>query len=366
MTISTIIVLFGALQGFILFVMLGTLNRGNIRANRLAGIFILCIAITLLGRYAYTVHTESLLLSKLLFVGDFVIFFYGPLLYLYFLRLFNVPPTIRIPLWLHFVPLGIFAVMILPFVFFDRAEFITYSRSMESAFVALEAFAILLNAVYLVVNIRLVQSFRRISMDISSEMPRLRFYLVLLGITTMGVFFWSVSFLLRFVGPEGMQGYLGYQLVWIGLSAFIVGLGWYTLRFPESFQLPKKEEVRPVAASLENAAALKERLERIMTEQRPYLQPKLTLPELSSIAGMPVHLLSKVINDAFGMNFFEFVNAYRVEEFKRIATPAALSQRTLLALALDAGFNSKTTFNAAFKRITDMTPREYIASIKAD
>ncbi len=367
MGFTSVVILLGALQGFFLFVTLSGMKRGNREANTVAGFFILFISITLLGRYSYTISSSSLLLSKLLFVGDFVIFFYGPLLYFYFIRLFKTEPTVRISTWMHFVPLLIFGIIILPFVGFDEQQFIEYGTRMENAFYGLELFAICQNYFYLYVNIGLIRTFQRNSLQVSSIMPQVWFYKILLGTTFVGLFFWSASFGLRFVGPEELRGFLGYQLVWISLSVLIIGLGYVILNNPEVFvPIPVTAETIPAAkpAPIENFQELSDTLNRIMKEQRPYLEPRLSLPDLAERSGIPVHTLSRIINEGYRKNFFEFVNTFRVEEFKRLATAEKLKHHTVFALALDSGFNSKTTFNAAFKKITNSTPREYLSSVQ--
>ncbi len=365
MNAVSIIILLGAMQGFLLSFSISSMKRGNLRANRTAALFILLIAVTLLGRYAYTVTAPSLFFSKLLFVGDFVIFFYGPLLYLYFLRLFGVQPRRRIAPWVHFIPMAFFSVIVLPFIGMDQATFDEYNQRMEYVFYGLELLAILQNAVYVAVNASLVHTYRTVSLQRNSALPQLNFYTALLAATALGVLFWGTGFILRFIGPAELRGYLGYQLVWIGLSGFIVGLGYYILRTPEIFAVFDEEADTSSAAPppLEQADELTAKLERVMQEQRPFLDPKLTLPDLAGITGIPTHSLSRIINERFGRNFFEFVNSYRVEEFKRIATPERLRTMTLFALSLEAGFNSKSTFNAAFKKLTNRTPREYFRTL---
>ncbi len=362
---TSVIIVLGAFQGFLLFISLRGMKRGNTAANSVAGYFVLFISITLLGRYAYTVTTSSLFMAKILFVGDFVIFFYGPLLYLYFVRLFNVRSDLNIRTWMHFIPLAVFGIVIMPFIVFDEQQFVEYSTRMEYIFYALELFAIIQNYFYLFVNVRLLRKYQLNSLKVSSVMPQINFYQILLGITLIGLFFWTVSFAFRFIGPEELRGYLGYQLVWISLSVLIIGLGYFILTNPEVFE-PLRDELPAPLRTIpsENLKELNDRLTAFMQEQRPYLEPKLSLPELAERTGINTHMLSRIVNEYHNMNFFVFINTYRVEEFKRIATAENLRQRTLLALALDAGFNSKTTFNAAFKKIMNITPREYIQSLR--
>lgn len=102
-----------------------------------------------------------------------------------------------------------------------------------------------------------------------------------------------------------------------------------------------------------------EMIETHMEQQKPYTNPNLTIHELAASLKMPPHLLSRVINEGFGKNFFDFVNQYRVDELKRRMNDSHARGFTLLSLAFDVGFNSKTAFNRAFKKLAHQTPKEY-------
>lgn len=105
-------------------------------------------------------------------------------------------------------------------------------------------------------------------------------------------------------------------------------------------------------------------LRQIMREQEPHRRPRLTLSELADACAMPSHQLSRLLNDALGQHFFDFVNQYRVETFKELAARPENASFTLLALAYEAGFNSKSTFNAIFKQSTGMTPSAYVRQLR--
>ncbi|HTQ99101.1 MAG TPA: helix-turn-helix domain-containing protein [Candidatus Acidoferrum sp.] len=104
-----------------------------------------------------------------------------------------------------------------------------------------------------------------------------------------------------------------------------------------------------------------QRLQTHMTRQRPYLDCNLRLSVLADQLGLPAHQLSQVINQELQLNFFEFINGYRVEAAKTLlrATPASGS---MLEIALQAGFNSKASFNRIFKQQTGLTPTGYAAA----
>ncbi len=102
---------------------------------------------------------------------------------------------------------------------------------------------------------------------------------------------------------------------------------------------------------------LKTRLLTVMTEERPYLDPGLTLTDLTRSVGVNTTVLSHLINKGFDKNFNDFINEYRINRAK--SGLSAADDETVLAIAFDSGFNSKATFNRAFKKFTGMTPREY-------
>jgi AraC-like DNA-binding protein len=112
----------------------------------------------------------------------------------------------------------------------------------------------------------------------------------------------------------------------------------------------------------EDARTYGNRLLHVMETEKPYLNSKLTIAQLANAVQIPAHHLSQLINDRYNANFFEFVNAYRVEEVKARFVDPGYKNLTLLGIALESGFNSKASFNRIFKQVTGMTPSEYIKS----
>jgi AraC-like DNA-binding protein len=102
-----------------------------------------------------------------------------------------------------------------------------------------------------------------------------------------------------------------------------------------------------------------------MEEEKPYLNPNLTLNDLSNKLGISNHNLSEILNTHLKQNFFDFVNQYRVEEVKKYLADEGNDHLTLLSIAFDAGFNSKSGFNAIFKKYIHVTPSEYRQRMRA-
>jgi AraC-like DNA-binding protein len=104
----------------------------------------------------------------------------------------------------------------------------------------------------------------------------------------------------------------------------------------------------------------KEKIENLMVVDKLYENPELVISDLSNILGTHSKKVSQVINQGFNMNFNDFVNHYRINAFLQKVQEGEHNIQTFLSLAFECGFNSKSTFNRAFKRATSLNPKEYI------
>ncbi|NQZ77827.1 MAG: AraC family transcriptional regulator [Ekhidna sp.] len=110
----------------------------------------------------------------------------------------------------------------------------------------------------------------------------------------------------------------------------------------------------------EEKSAIANKLRKLMEEDKLYIQADLSLHELAQHLKVNTVQLSATINQAFNQNFNDFVNSLRIEEFIRLYREDVNKRFTLLSIALDSGFNSKATFNRAFKKIKGASPKEYL------
>jgi AraC-like DNA-binding protein len=102
------------------------------------------------------------------------------------------------------------------------------------------------------------------------------------------------------------------------------------------------------------------RLIKAMEENQIFLRPALSLQELAEHINIQNHHITQTLNTYSGKNFYDFVNHYRVDEFKRQIEKKGSEQYSLLGIALDCGFNSKSSFNRIFKKQTGLSPTEYL------
>jgi len=116
--------------------------------------------------------------------------------------------------------------------------------------------------------------------------------------------------------------------------------------------------------SEEELAAYKEKLSQLMIQEELFLDSELNLLKLANRLGITVHQLSYIINSGFGMNFFQFINRYRVDKAKELLLDEAMMPYNMISIGYASGFNSKTAFNTVFKNITGLTPTEFRNSRK--
>lgn len=121
----------------------------------------------------------------------------------------------------------------------------------------------------------------------------------------------------------------------------------------------KEDKEKKDAINKNKLETSKTDLENLMETEKPYLNPQLTLKELSKKIGVNTTVLSHTINKGFGKNFNDFINEYRIEEVKKILQSDKANDETFLNIAFDSGFNSKATFNRAFKKFTGVSPKEF-------
>lgn len=115
--------------------------------------------------------------------------------------------------------------------------------------------------------------------------------------------------------------------------------------------------------SKEDCLKLKQELLNFINTNKPYLNSNLSLNQFAQDFGKSIHTVSHIINQEFETNFNDFVNKYRIESLLEKIKDPANGHITLLGLAYDCGFNSKSTFNRAFKKVTGMTPSAYLDSL---
>jgi AraC-like DNA-binding protein len=316
----------------------------------------------------------ALLNSKVIemYAFPFVAFTYGPLLYLYILFMSRPERKFNWFSLMHFIP---FVVFLTVSVFFreipllkDLRTFFSPDRFIVLRIVYSTAFFISVTAYSTLafVEIRKHQRFLKNIVSYTSGVITLN-WLKILSIS------FYVAFLIVFIlGGLNMIGdfipFDPYFVVFTFITIFTFVYSFYGIRQPVIFgeQIKvssddKKESEKYSKSSLKDKQAedYLARLISYMEEKKPYLDRDLSIQDLAKATGIQRHHITQVLNEKHGKNFFTFINEYRVKEVISIFSNPKNNNFTILAIAFDAGFNSKTTFNAFFKSQTGLTPSEY-------
>jgi AraC-like DNA-binding protein len=184
----------------------------------------------------------------------------------------------------------------------------------------------------------------------------------------------SITFFLPFIKALFKYTENGNVSIWaniiLGTLALFV-MCWFVLKamyYPELFRgidsklhlikdVVHKTKVKN-KTDLPNHAQI-ELLRKFMIDQEPYLDPSLTIQALATLINIHVGDLSRLINHHIGQHFFYFVNEYRIQKAKEILRNPEKGDLTILEILYDVGFNSKSSFNTAFRKFTNLTPTEY-------
>ncbi len=166
-----------------------------------------------------------------------------------------------------------------------------------------------------------------------------------------------------------------YVFAALGYFAGTYFLGFFALRQEEIFPFKETDiaEIEEIIGETSTAATkqqrisetelmvLKEKLSYLMASEKLYLDETLNLPKLAEKMQLSVHDLSYLLNEGFGENFFQFVNKYRVEEAKNLLLSPKYEQLSMIGIAYESGFSSKTTFNTTFKKMTGISPSAFLS-----
>jgi len=182
------------------------------------------------------------------------------------------------------------------------------------------------------------------------------------------------------VALKNVLRYSDYRQVFLWLNVFVGTAALFitcwlvmkAMKYPELFKginsklqlakdiLPKAEEISQPANSQDDLIAVQiSTLKQYMAEKEPFLDPSLTIQELSNQINTPVRDLSVLINHHMDQHFFDFVNEYRIQKAMNILKDHSKKELTVLEILYEVGFNSKSSFNTSFKKYTNLTPTAY-------
>jgi AraC-like DNA-binding protein len=364
-----IVILIGICQGVFLALTLQRITNNNRSANTYLSALIILATIMLMGRFVYFRFLSNWVFQWSLLV-DSLVFLFGPFIYMYVRRLlFKGNTSYKLPFY-HFIPFfgmvlfaGYYIVFYSPTAYLDffiNGNLLFYFRIISLIMIAY-------NSLYLLKSFQLLKKFRKEEKEaFSFQQSPLTYLNFFLFSVTACLFTWAISFLNAVLFNDEIS-FVNYESIWVAIPVFIYVIGYFSLKQPELFRIPFEEKSTEKKARLTESEAivLKQKLDSLMQNERVFLDSNLTLRDVSETLQTSTNNISWLLNNVYKTTFYDFINGYRVEEFiEKIKNNEHLTH-TILALSMDVGFNSKSTFNKAFKITMNETPSNYIKKHRA-
>ncbi len=303
---------------------------------------------------------------------------HGPLLFLYVCAVTRLRPIRRRDFLLHSIPFVILVLAATPFYILSAQEKLEVYHNQGKDFrwyINLMVVLIMASGIgYITWSLFLIRRHRiNIEQWFSSTEKKNLQWLKYLSMGLGGIWILVIFFhdQVIFTGVAVLVLFIGF----FGINQLPIFYTWQGASLPPPAepvsseqetgeQTDEAQSARYAKSGLkeEEARELHEKLTHLMEERALYKNNELTLSELATQLQTHPNYLSQVINEKEQKNFYSYINTWRVKEFVQVAPRAELKHYTLLALAYDCGFNSKSTFNKYFKEFTGKSPSEYFSA----
>ncbi|NID11038.1 helix-turn-helix domain-containing protein [Fibrivirga algicola] len=406
-SIYDLLMLFSAFQGLLLLIAIPSIQNYNRSANRWLVLLLGLSSLLLFVRTVATYRDVAQAYTKLLLLPDLILFLYAPIFYIYLRKLLFNTSIPAAGWWRHFVPAVVQVIVYMPYLLSDskllQLKIVNRDPWLSGLFLLAGLLGLVYNVSYWLLCRRTIRTYQeQHQMNLSTE-PQVHYLNTVLTVQAVCLGLWFFFFGLVTIGSlaAGADGISiaekNVDLIWLTFSSIIYLLGYYAIHQPEIFKLPDTEPERslvipvsveqvtsmpvpqqlsqpvnqaipditapdpPTAGQAESPTALRQQVDAYIKRHKPYTNPNLTLAELAIRLRIPPHVLSKVLNEEYNKNFFDFINYHRIEELKRRLDDPGFRSYTVLSMAYEVGFNSKTAFNRSFKKLTNQTPSEYLS-----
>lgn len=368
---------------FLAFILLSKRNKSD--ADRILFFWLLTIGIHL-SFYYLSINGQQFNFPFLLGIDLSLPLIHGPFLYLYTASVTNQIKGWNISI-LHFLPVLISLIALIPFFRLPNEDKILVYKNEglgHETLMTVTTIAIILSGIiYVIWSLVLLKNHRQNILKQFSYSEKINLYWLRYLILGIGVIWFFVIF-----GTEEMTflsvvlfvifiGYFGINQVGVFTQkkSFIVHDNIQVaittnsedgnLEFEsEIIEEKKTQKYEKSGLTDETAKDIHDVLSQKMEEEKFFVNPELTLVELAQFIDVHPNNLSQVINTYEEKNFYDYINSKRIEMFKEIVESPESKKYTILSLAFDCGFNSKSSFNKYFKKETNLTPSEYIKTIK--
>ena len=376
MTVLGIINFAASLQGiFLAYILIN--KKGDQKESRFLALLVLVVSLSILGPVmGITGYYRDM--PYFIRVAEPLALLFGPLLYYYI----SVLCTGRLPklFYLHLLPFILYTGSLTPFYLLPPSEKIALVEEQVRTKVPnlwAQGIRLLHTTVYILLALQLIRSLEARLKDRFSNLDQfklrqskhiLRLYFGVAALS-FAIYMITLAYPMNFVVVNNIGALsisiLIYSLAYVNLSHASIPLPGSGPAEPKENTTGSDAEVKTARKRLRyhlsDAHFSKHagKLEDILKDKHVFLNPEISLNDLSESLGIPAYQTSEVISRKYGLSFFDLINKLRIEEVKHRLADPAFGHYSVLAIAMDCGFNSKSSFNSAFKKLTGKTPSEY-------
>jgi AraC-like DNA-binding protein len=302
--------------------------------------------------------------------GTGIVLIHTPLLYLFCSRLFRANDSFDF-IW-HFIPFLLF-IIVMGAAYSWHGDYMEFKHGFigfKKAIFPLNFYGMYLGVIAGIYTLSAFISIRKqktlLSETQSGEIRNVLNWLEYWVIAAMVFFVLTYLIIELSVSAQQIDTQLTFQIINFFMSVYIVYVSYWAIKKTSAFHhlnpnilvelYPKNHLAKSQTQEIEN---LSNRIVELLDKEKLYLNPDFSLSDLSKVANVPVGKLSFTINTCLEKNFYDLINSYRVKEFQQRLKEGKDAHLSLLGLAYDCGFRSKSTFNSFFKKETGMTPSSY-------
>jgi len=340
-----------------------THKKGNRRNNILLGTLFILIAWNI-GGLTLQMNGVVLKWEFLQMIDDGFFLLYGPIIYFYTQGVIFKDYKLSGRHLLHLMPYLLLTALLLYVRDFSP---ITSEEIIKSdlpwQFYSISALVYIHFFVYLGLSYRSLWDYRKIIKNKYSQIDQINLDWLSFSLNTFGLLT-IVSLIHNFIALAENRFVFMVTLVLllIFIFYFVNRVIFKALRQSEIFAgIAQNETTKYLGSNLTTGQVeeYKAQLLHMIQNEKPFLNPQVSLTDLSEKLSVSSKHLSQVINQSFNKNFFDFINSYRIQEAQQILKESRDDKLTVLEVMYDVGFNSKSSFNTAFKKETGQTPTEF-------
>lgn len=377
MSFLALLITIGLFQGLFLGLALILLNKGNRKANKTMGFLVITFSLSVSHITVINLGLKESM-THLMMIGFPLLFLFGPLLLLYVKYLTQPDFKLNINYFYHFTPFIALEIYLIPTFYLNTAAEKLYLLNNWDSWAAFLDYVVspiesIHFIIYLIIINRGVKNHNDRIKDLFSSLSNVNLkWLQQIFRICMGciLFYLALTLFGTFGSRELFKEFAG-EAIALAVSIAIYTMGYFALRQPEifvgEFKISQKTEEKPKPTKLvadEDSDKILAKLETFMAEEKPYLNNLVSIKDLATKTGIQTHHISFVLNNHLKLNFFDFINKYRIEDACSKLISAEYENSTVLEIAYEVGYNSKSAFNTSFKKFTGLTPTEYKKSKK--